>query len=208
MKNMGENIKEKALIAKALENAYEYKDYRILVDKLAKEGKTTGTEQKISLVEYTQLNSRRMKRWDKTFRFSEDSLEELKKSDKPALWLVITESWCGDAAPSLPIMNKISQVNNKIDLKVVLRDENEELIKHFHTNGALSIPKLIMLDPTSLEVLNTWGPRPSKATQMVREFKEAHGSLTADFKENLQQWYNKDKGQNISEDLINLLALK
>ena len=205
---MGENIKEKALIAKALENAYEYKDYRILVDKLATEGKTTGTEQKISLIEYTQLNSRRMKRWDKTFRFSEDSLEELKKSDKPALWLVITESWCGDAAPSLPIMNKISQVNNKIDLKVVLRDENEELIKHFHTNGALSIPKLIMLDPTSLEVLNTWGPRPSKATQMVREFKEAHGSLTADFKENLQQWYNKDKGQNISEDLINLLALK
>ncbi|MGB5171773.1 MAG: thioredoxin family protein, partial [Eudoraea sp.] len=136
MKNIDENIKEKALIAKALENAYEYKDYRILVDKLATEGKTTGTDQKISLVEYTQLNSRRMKRWDKTFRFSEDSLEELKKLHKPALWLVITESWCGDAAPSLPIMNKISQENNKINLKVVLRDENEELIKHFNTNGA------------------------------------------------------------------------
>ncbi|MGB5318581.1 thioredoxin family protein [Eudoraea sp.] len=208
MKNIDENIKEKALIAKALENAYEYKDYRILVDKLATEGKTTGTDQKISLVEYTQLNSRRMKRWDKTFRFSEDSLEELKKLHKPALWLVITESWCGDAAPSLPIMNKISQENNKINLKVVLRDENEELIKHFNTNGALSIPKLIMMDPTSLEVLNTWGPRPSTATQMAQEFKEAHGSLTADFKENLQQWYNKDKGQNISEDLINLLALE
>ena len=38
-----------------------------------------------------------------------------------------------------------------IELKIVLRDENEELMNEFLTNGSRSIPKLIVLDE-NLEV--------------------------------------------------------
>lgn len=208
MKNIKEETIQKAIISDALKNSYNYGDYRSLVDNLADQGKTTGPEQKPSLVEYTRLNSRRMKRWDKTFKIPADADNALLKTEDSVLFLVITESWCGDAAPSLPIMNKLAENNDNISLKIVLRDENESLMKYFHTDGAHSIPKLIMLNPSNMDVLGTWGPRPSKAAEMVRAFKLSNGSLTAEFKEELQLWYNKDKGQNIWQDLENLLSLK
>ncbi|MGB5387647.1 MAG: thioredoxin family protein, partial [Eudoraea sp.] len=107
------------IITSSLAAALSYKEYRILVDELAKHGKTTGTEQKESLIEYTRLNSRRMKRWDKTIKLPESAFEVLKNFDKPVLWIVLTESWCGDAAPSIPVMNKIAESSAKITFKVV-----------------------------------------------------------------------------------------
>jgi thiol-disulfide isomerase/thioredoxin len=118
---------------------------------------------------------------------------------------VITESWCGDAAHVNPVINKVAEQNPNIDLKFVLRDENPELMDVFLTNGGRAIPKLIMIDNVSGEVTNTFGPRPSIVTQMVVDYKTEHGMLTPEFKEDLQLWYNKNKGQNIIEDLVSLL---
>jgi hypothetical protein len=122
-------------------------------------------------------------------------------------WLVLTESWCGDAAHVIPVINKIAELSDHIDLKLVYRDENEALMNAFLTNGSRSIPKLIMIDSHSGEVLDTFGPRPSEATQLVLDYKAKHGVLTPEFKEELQHWYNTDKGQNTIEDLIQLLNL-
>ena len=72
------------------------------------------------------------------------------------------------------------------------------------TNGGRSIPKLIALDKDN-NVINTWGPRPTVATKMVADYKAENGVLDAQFKQDLQVWYNKDKGQNTAEDLLNLL---
>ena len=101
-------------------------------------------------------------------------------------------------------MNKLAELNPNIDLKIVLRDENLDLMNLFLTNCAQSIPKLVTLDSESHEVKGEWGPRPSAATKMVEDYKTEHGKLTPEFKEDLQVWYNKDKGQNILEDLVSL----
>jgi hypothetical protein len=53
--------------------------------------------------------------------------------------------------------------------------------------------------------MGEWGPRPSTATAMVNSYKSEHGSLSPEFKQDLQVWYNKDKGANIAEDLTKLL---
>lgn len=196
------------IITSSLTAALTYNEYRIFVDELAKQGKTTGAEQKESLIEYTRLNSRRMKRWDKTIKLPEWGFEILKKFDKPVLWIVLTESWCGDAAPSIPVMNKLAEASPNITLKLVLRDENPDLMNLFLTNGSMSIPKLIMVDLQTNQVLNTWGPRPSKATELVESYKAEHGELSPEFKQDLQLWYNKDKGENILQDLLSLLTLK
>jgi hypothetical protein len=119
--------------------------------------------------------------------------------------LVLTESWCGDAAQSMPIMNKLAEITNKIHLRVVLRDEHPELMNAFLTNGSQSIPKLIVTDTSTNELIGEWGPRPSVATEMVNSYKREHGSLSAEFKQDLQVWYNKDKGASIVEDLTKLL---
>ena len=145
-----------------------------------------------------------MNRLDKTVKLSEDTIEKANAFEGNITWLVLTESWCGDAAQTMPVMQKIADLNEGIDFKVVLRDENETLMDQFLTNGGRSIPKLIMIDNTTNEVLDTWGPRPSIATKMVEDYKAEHGKLTPEFKQDLQVWYNKDKGQNTAEDLVDL----
>ncbi|MEX2349619.1 MAG: thioredoxin family protein, partial [Flavobacteriaceae bacterium] len=132
------------------------------------------------------------------------SLIELLKFQKNITWLVITEAWCGDAAQVLPVLNKVAETTPKIALKLVYRDENPELIEMFLTSGSRSIPKLIALDEHN-QVLYTWGPRPTEAAKMVVDFKNLNGLLTPEFKQDLQLWYNKDKGLNIIADQLTLL---
>ncbi len=196
------------LIKQSLPDAYSYADYRNLVAQLSVENATTGPEQKESLINYTKLNDRRMARWDKTFKISSEVEEKIKSIDTKILWVVLTESWCGDASPALPVMHKIVSLNKNVDLKIILRDENVALMNRFLTNGAMSIPKLISLNTKTGEIMGTWGPRPSIAAKMAADYKKEHGLLTPKFKQELQVWYNKDKGQNILQDLMKLLALE
>lgn len=195
-------------LVSALQAAQSYEDYYQLVMALALEGKTTGPNTSVDYITYTRLNASRMKRWEKTLKIPKIYLDRLQALKRPLLWLVLTESWCGDASPALPVMQKMAQANPLISLRIVLRDEHPVLMDHFLTHGAMSIPKLIQLEPESLDVLGTWGPRSTVATQMVDDFKAAHGSLTPLFREELQVWYNKDKGQSIMTDLAQLLALE
>lgn len=208
MTKIEEDSPTEQIITSSLTGALSYKEYRTLVEELVVNGQTTGTEQKESLIEYTRLNSKRMKRWDKTIKLPELAYELIKKFDKSVLWIVLTESWCGDAAPSIPVMNKLAELTPKITLKLVLRDKNPELMNLFLTNGSMSIPKLIMVDLQNNQVLNTWGPRPSRATKLVESYLAEHGELSPEFKQDLQLWYNKDKGENILQDLLGLLTLK
>ncbi|GMN06888.1 thioredoxin family protein [Croceitalea sp. MTPC5] len=196
------------MIQNAISKAMTYAEYRTLVAELAAINSSTGNEQTEALANYTQLNDRRMRRWDKTLKISEALETTLKSSTKKTTWLVLTESWCGDASPSLPVMNKLAELLPNLDLKIVLRDENPELMDLFLTNGARSIPKLIALESGTNKVLGEWGPRSTLATKMVESYKAEHGKLSPEFKQELQVWYNKDKGQDILADLVKLLTLE
>lgn len=194
----------KEIITKSLENTYTYLEYKNLVKHLLAEGKSTGPNQSEALTNYSLLNDKRMKRLDKTIKLTENTQLEIAKVTAPQTWLVITEGWCGDAAQNLPVIAKMASLNSNIELKLVLRDENLELMDLFLTNGGRSIPKLIILD-NDLNVLNTWGPRPSIATKMVADYKAEHGALDANFKQDLQVWYNKDKGQSTQNDFVEMI---
>ena len=193
----------KEIIENSLKKTLSYKDYRALVSNLLAEGKSTGPEQSEDLTNYSLLNDRRMQRLDKKIKISEEMIQEFQKIKQPQTWLVITEGWCGDAAQNLPVLNKIAATTDHVDLKVVLRDENLALMDLFLTNGGRSIPKLIALDKEN-NVIDSWGPRPSVATKMVADYKEKNGALDPEFKQDLQVWYNKDKGQSVQEDFVSL----
>ena len=194
----------KDIIKKSLQKTYTYQAYKDLVKTLLLEGKSTGPNQSEDLTNYSLLNDKRMKRLDKTIKILDDTKQFLKTIKSPQTWLVLTEGWCGDAAQNLPVIHKMAEVNSNINLQLVLRDENLELMDLFLTNGGRSIPKLIALDE-ELNILYTWGPRPQTATNMVLDYKTKHGSLDAQFKQDLQVWYNKDKGESIQNDFKELI---
>jgi thiol-disulfide isomerase/thioredoxin len=202
-----QNTEVKDIIKVSLSKAISYQTYRDLVKGLVENKSTTGTDKSEAMANYTMLNDRRMKRWDKTVKVSDEVKNRLSNFSGSVTWLVITESWCGDAAHVVPAINKLAEMHNDIDLKLVMRDENEALMNQFLTNGGKAIPKLIMIDNTSHKVINTFGPRPNTATKMVQDYKAENGKLTDEFKEDLQRWYNTDKGQSTIEDLLQLLGV-
>jgi len=78
------------------------------------------------------------------------------------------------------------------------------LMNLFLTNGGKAIPIVVFLDLED-KVLAHWGSRPSVATKMVEEEKAKNGKLSPEFKEELQRWYNQDKGATIVDDFKKIL---
>ena len=195
-----------------INNAWTYDDYRTKIDELFAEGKTTGDNHSEAMLNYTKLNIFRMKRLDKTTRLTENTLAQIKKENRKITWLVITEAWCADAAQVIPVLNKLTAENKNIDLKLILRDENPEVMDQFLTNGTRSIPILIVLDSETLEVLNSWGPRPTEVQKMVMDAKseaqsneEESKEIWDEVKKNSQLWYAKDKTKTIQDEIVNIM---
>jgi hypothetical protein len=196
----------KQLIAKSLENAISYSEYRTLVHDLLTDGKSTGPVQSEALTNYSLLNDRRMKRLDKTIKISNQTKAVFKSITKKQTWLVLSEGWCGDAAQNLPVIHKLATENKNITLKIILRDEHLAVMDLFLTNGGRSIPKVIVLDAEN-NVQHTWGPRPTLATKIMVDYKAKKGSIDAQFKQDLQVWYNKNKGRSVQEDFVKMLSV-
>ena len=195
---------QQTAIEKALEDAYTYEGFIKLVEDLFNQGKSTGNTQTEAYLNYSSLNLKRMSRWNKTGKIEESLQQRIQAFQRPMIWMVITEGWCGDAAHTIPFMYKMSELSENIELKIVLRDDHEDLINMFLTNGNKSIPKLIALDKESHDVLFTWGPRTDEPAQMVVDYKQEHGKLDDNFKQQLQKWYNKDKGRAVVNKLVSL----
>lgn len=194
-----------SIIEESLDKAMNYNRYSELVKELVARGESTGPEQTEQRIEFTKLNASRMRRLDKTIKIPKVAVNAFQNINEKQTWLVILESWCADGAQTIPILNKVCEVNSNLDLKIVLRDEHPELMNLFLTNGTRSIPKMIILDSDN-NILNTWGgPRSRAATKMVEVYKKKNGGIDASFKKFLQVWYNNDMGEAIIDDLEKLI---
>lgn len=195
----------RAKVALALFHSHSYHEYRKLVEDLLIEGKSTGKEQSGELTNYSKLNDVRMNRLDKTIHISDENVSKLNSLSKEYIWLVLTEGWCGDAAQILPVLNKMAVSAHQIELKIILRDENEDLMNSFLTNGTKSIPKVLVIDKDTGLVLGSWGPRPQAVVDLIRNYKEKHGAVDETVKADLQMWYLHDKGITVQNELIQLM---
>ncbi len=192
-------------IKNALRAGFSYSDYREHITTLLAENKTTGHTQSEVLLNYTQLNEARMNRLDKTLTVLPEVQEQLNAFPKSITWLVLAEGWCGDAAQILPILAKVADAADKVTLKIVLRDNHDELMNLFLTNGSRSIPKVVVLNSETEEVIGSWGPRPEPARKMIADYKAEHGVVDEPIKIELQKWYLKDKGETTQRELLALI---
>ena len=120
-------------------------------------------------------------------------------------WIVIAEPWCGDGAQNIPVLAKIASTSDKIDLKIILRDENPEIMEAFLTDGKRAIPKLICIDPHHNKLVGTWGARPYNMQQLFANCKERSGRSKEDCLKELHSFYAKDHGESLQQELIQLL---
>lgn len=155
-------------------------------------------------LEYFKLNRSRQNRWLKVAEINAELKKVIQAIDQKQTWYLITEPWCGDAAHNVPFIYKMSELNPNITLKIVWRDTAPFMIDDYLTNGGKSIPKLVIRDENEND-LYVWGPRPAESQKLFQQLKDE----SADFEKQkieLQNWYNKDKGESIQREIQEMLS--
>jgi hypothetical protein len=118
--------------------------------------------------------------------------------------LVLSEDWCGDASNTLPALARFAEAVPGIDLRVLKRDENPELMDRYLTNGSRSIPLAIVLDG-AYEPLGRWGPRPTELQEFVVSEKRAGLRDKAEIYRDARRWYARDRGETTLRELLEVL---
>jgi Thioredoxin len=150
------------------------------------------------------LNLQRTRRIERTYRVSDRLRSVVAAMGQPQLWMVLTEPWCGDSAQNLPYVARIAEVNPRIELRILLRDEHPEVMDRYLTEGTRSIPKLVAFDLSGRELF-TWGPRPQGAGRLFQS-ERASGAPREKALEALHRWYGTNKGKELETELLELLA--
>ncbi len=156
--------------------------------------------------EYTKLNFQRSSRLEKTFEPLKESTQIFSQITQKQQWIVITEIWCGDSAHSIPIIAKLAQLNDNIDLKILFRDSNLDFMDLYLTNGGRSVPKLIAFDENNNELFQ-WGPRPAFAQNLMMKMK-SDGIPKDEMNKELHLWYGRNRGKEVEKELVELFKSK
>lgn len=152
---------------------------------------------------YYQLGLQRMERALKTFKIDEAQIESWKAKNFTGKILIISEPWCGDASASVPVIAKFFEEKN--DVRIFLRDDDPTLINEFLTDGAQSIPKVLILNE-DFSVKNVWGPRTRYGMELLKKFKSNPEVYPREeFYNDLQVYYAKNRGKDVIEEILELL---
>ncbi|HBQ59600.1 MAG TPA: thioredoxin family protein [Balneolaceae bacterium] len=188
-----------------LEKAVDYKTHLQHIADLFEQGRTTNEDNRENMLDYTKMYLQRVGRWDRRGKLNVELIEKLESFPRKMIWLVLNEGWCGDSAQTLPFINKMAEMSDNISLRLILRDQNLDVMDEFLTNGGRSIPKLIALDADSLDVMGTWGPRPKEAYELYKIQRDDPEIPNEKAMENLHLWYAKDRGKSIQQEFSELL---
>lgn len=116
--------------------------------------------------------------------------------------IAIVADWCGDGSSTVPVFAKLADQAGCLELRVIERDDNPDVMDRYLTNGARSIPIVIVLDADSQE-LGHWGPRPAELQSWVMRNKD---SMPKDERyRHVRRWYAKDKGVSILTEMVDLI---
>ena len=117
--------------------------------------------------------------------------------------LVLSEDWCGDSINIVPIVAKLSESVSNMDMRILERDENLDIMDTHLTNGkSRSIPIVILLNPKFQEC-GWWGPRPRELQKWVVE-KGMQLPKDERYKE-LRTFYARDHGLTTMREIVEML---
>ena len=117
--------------------------------------------------------------------------------------LVLVEDWCGDAVNTVPLLARLAELAPNVDLRVMGRDQNADLMDAHLTNGARSIPVVMVLDE-DYEERACWGPRPSALQQWVVD--EGLAMQRGERYRHVRTWYARDRGRTTVNEVIAAIA--
>ncbi|MES2521884.1 MAG: thioredoxin family protein [Gemmatimonadota bacterium] len=116
--------------------------------------------------------------------------------------LVLLEDWCGDAVNTIPALAALAAASDTVDLRILTRDANLDLMDAHLTGGTRSIPVVIVLDESYHE-RGWWGPRPAPLQSWVRSEGQVL-EKSARYRE-VRRWYARDRARTTLSEIVELL---
>ena len=116
------------------------------------------------LLFYSRYNLDRLQRLAETYEMAEALKKAVDSIQEDQFWMFITEDWCADSAYALPIISRIAVVNPRVNIRILFRDENLDIMDQYLSDGKRSIPKLVVLGENGAERFQ-WGSRPGRLTE-------------------------------------------
>ena len=101
----------------------------------------------------------------------------------PAKILVIAEAWCPDVFRGVPVFARIAEASG-MTMKVVLRDENPDIMDEFLLNGTARAIPVAVFYTRDHQYLTHWTERPAVAHAEIARMRAAFSALhpTVDLK--------------------------
>ncbi len=116
--------------------------------------------------------------------------------------LVINEDWCGDSVSVLPYIARLEECCDNIEMRVIGRDSNRDLMDAHLTGASRSIPVAIVYDAGFRE-LGWWGPRPGPLQNWV--VAEGLALPRPDRYRHIRAWYARDRGETVVAELLDIM---
>ena len=154
--------------------------------------------------EFAKLNLHRVGRILRTWQPNAELASLLARIDRPQLWMVLTEPWCGDSAQCVPCLEIMAENNPQITIRYLLRDDNLEIMDRYLTDGKRSIPLLAAFDTAGAELFR-WGPRPAEA-QAVFDAATTAGLEKPAKLEKLHLFYGRNRGRALAGEWVAVLG--
>jgi len=116
--------------------------------------------------------------------------------------LVLSEDWCGDAVNTVPVVARLAQLAGTLELRILARDENPDLMDAHLTGTSRSIPVVMALDSDFVEHA-WWGPRPAE----LQAWFLAVGKTMekAERYREIRTWYARDGGVSTLGEIVGML---
>lgn len=153
---------------------------------------------------YRKYNWERAQRVLDAYEVSDALREAIEAVEKPQLWMVLTEDWCVDSAFTLPVIAEAVALNPRVDLRIVPRDANLDIMDAYLTRGTRGIPKLVVFEEEGAECFR-WGPRP-EAAHALREQLKQDAVPGAEISARLTEWYEAGGWHLVEAELVSLLV--
>lgn len=133
-------------------------------------------EQGMSYVDYKAQMTRNRERLEENERlvdFAPEDVAYFHSLTAPVHLLVLGEDWCGDVINNLPVIARLAQASDKINVRIFLRDQNLDIMdQYLKEEKYRSIPVVVAFDEDFRE-LGYWIERPS-------EISELSGKMTSE----------------------------
>ena len=142
--------------------------------------------------------------WHGVYRTSaveSHAVDRLRVAAAGLRFLVLSEDWCGDCVSVLPVVARLAEQAG-VDLRVLARDANDDIMEAHLTSGTKSIPVVMVLDANMREHA-WWGPRPSVLQRWYRN----EGLLLAGPERGRRKrsWYARDRGRTTVAEVVDMV---